>query len=92
MFEAFTRGFLETAPELTETEVKMLPMGALTMTQEVGIRFLADYLNGDVYFRTAYSEHNLGRCRTQFALAADMQKNWDKMNAIVEQTAAALQK
>lgn len=92
MFEVFTRGFLETAPELTEAEVKMLPMGALTMTQEVGIRFLADYLNGDVYFRTAYPEHNLIRCRTQFALAADMQTKWDEMNAIVEKTFAELRK
>ena len=92
MFEAFTRGFLETAPELTEAEIKMLPWGALIITMEIGIRFLKDYLDGDLYFRTAYPEHNLVRCRTQLALAADMQKKWDSMNAIVEKTAAELKK
>ena len=92
MFEVFTKGFLETAPELTALEVKMLPLGALTMTLEVGIRFLTDYLSGDIYFRTAYSDHNLIRCRTQLALVADMLAKWDEMNAIVEKTAAAIQK
>ena len=84
MFEAFTRGFLETASELTKKELDMLPMGALTMTVEVGIRFLKDYLDGDLYFRTAYPEHNLVRARTQLALAADMQKKWSEMESIVK--------
>ena len=92
MFEVFTKGFLETAPELTDLEVKMLPMGALTMTLEVGIRFLTDYLSGDVYFRTAYPEHNKIRCRTQLALVADMLKKWDEMGRIVERTAATVRK
>jgi len=85
MFEVFTKGFLETASELTEKELEMLPMGALTMTLEVGIRFLKDYLDGDLYFRTAYPEHNLVRARTQLALVADMQKKWEDMNRIVKE-------
>ena len=92
MFEAFTRGFLEATPELTEVEIKVLPLGALIITMEIGIRFLKDYLDGDLYFRTAYAEHNLVRCRTQLALAADMQKHWDSMNIIVEKIAAELKK
>ena len=84
LFEAFTRGFLEGAPSLTETEVQTLPLAAFTMTLECGIRFLADYLNGDVYFHTAYPEHNLVRWRTQMALCADMLDRWEEMTAVIQ--------
>ena len=86
-FRAFTKGFLEAAPSLTDTEVSVLPLGAFTITLEIGSRFLADYLNGDKYFRTAYPEHNLVRARTQIALCADMRKRWDEMETIVAQVA-----
>ena len=92
MYRVFTKGFLETAPELTEQEIRMLPYGALIITMEIGIRFLKDFLDGDLYFRTAYPEHNLVRARTQLALAADMQKKWEEMVRIVEETAAAVRK
>ena len=49
------------------------------MTYECGMRFLADYLSGDVYFRTAYPEHNLDRARTQLKLVADMEAKWDQI-------------
>ena len=45
------------------------------------------YLQGDVYFKTEYPEHNLVRCRTQFQLVSDMEKKWDQMTAIVHQYA-----
>ena len=48
------------------------------------MRFLTDYLDGDTYFHTNYPDHNLDRCRTQFALVADMEKKMDEMKAIVE--------
>ncbi len=84
-FQAFTKGFLEAAPALTDTEVRVLPLGAFTITLEIGSRFLKDYLDGDKYFRTAYPEHNLVRARTQIALCADMLKRWEEMEAIVAQ-------
>ena len=87
LFRAFTKGFLEAAPSLTDTEVQVLPLGAFTVTLEIGSRFLKDYLDGDKYFRTAYPEHNLVRCRTQIALCADMLKRWDEMETIVSQVA-----
>ena len=46
--------------------------------------FLADYLNGDVYFKIHRDKQNLDRARTQFALVADMEKKWEQMKAIVE--------
>ena len=84
LFEAFTCGFLTGAPNLTDEEVKALPLGAFTMTLECGSRFLKDYIDGDLYFRTAYPEHNLVRCRTQMAMCADMLAHWADMEAIVE--------
>ena len=62
------------------------------MTIECGMRFLADYLQGDVYFKTAYPEHNLVRARTQIKLAADMQNKWDEMNRIVAEVAQQVRK
>ena len=88
LFEAFVRGFLEATPSLTEDEVKVLPLGAFTMTLECGCRFLKDYLDGDLYFRTAYPEQNLVRSRTQMALCADMLARWTEMEEIVERIAA----
>ena len=85
LFRIFTRGFLRACPGLTETERQVLPLGALTMTLECGVRFLTDYLAGDHYFGIHYPEHNLDRCRTQFRLVADMEAKMDEMNAIVRE-------
>lgn len=84
LFEAFTKGYLEGCDgSLTEKEVEMLPMGAKLMTYECGIRFLADFLDGDVYFKIHRKNHNLDRARTQFKLVADMEAKWEEMTAIV---------
>lgn len=85
LFRIFTRGFLRACPGLTEAERRVLPLGALTMTLECGVRFLTDYLAGDHYFGIHYPEHNLDRCRTQFKLVADMEAKMDEMNAIVRE-------
>ena len=85
LYEIYVKGFTEgCAGRLTEKELEMLPMGAKMMTYECGIRFLADYLEGDVYFKVHRPGHNLDRCRTQFALIADMERKWDKMHEIVK--------
>ena len=84
LFEVYTRGFLEGAQgTLTAAELEYLPWGARLMTLECGIRFLTDYLDGDHYFRTTYSEQNLDRCRTQFKLVKDMEEQFDAMAEIV---------
>ena len=59
-------------------------MGALIITLETGIRFLTDYLNGDVYFRVHHAEHNIDRARNQFALVRDMEKKMPIMREIVK--------
>ena len=84
MFEAFARGFLSEAGQVMgRREIELLPMGAKLMTLECGMRFLADYLNGDKYFRIHRPGHNLDRAHTQFALVRSMEENWDAMQEIV---------
>ncbi len=83
LYKAYTEGYLSTAGNsLTVKEASLLPFSARLITFECGIRFLTDYLNGDTYFKTEYAEHNLVRCRTQFALVADMEKKYDEMKRI----------
>ena len=85
LFETYVKGYLEGCDQsLTTKEIEMLPMGAKIMTIECGMRFLTDYLQGDVYFRIQREKHNLDRCRTQLKLVADMEDKWSEMRAIVE--------
>ena len=91
-FRIFTQGFLEAAPTLTDVEIDNLTLGAFTITMEIGIRFLKDFLDGDYYFKTAYPEHNLVRAKAQFALAADMKTKWEQMEKIVSDVSAQVRK
>lgn len=85
-FKAYVEGYLESAGEsLTEKEIDLLPFSAKLLTLECGIRFLADFVNGDIYFKTEYPEHNLVRARTQFKLVEDIEAKFEQMQAIVEQ-------
>ncbi len=87
-FRAFTGGFLKgTRGVLTHKEIELMPMGAILMTFECGMRFLTDFLNGDLYFRIYRSQHNLDRARTQFKLAQDMMMNIETLKAIVAEEA-----
>ena len=83
LFEVYTRGFLSSATNLTDTEIEMLPLSAVVLTVELVARFLKDYLDGDLYFKTAYPTHNLDRARGQMALAKDMIAKLDDMKRIV---------
>ena len=84
-FTAYTEGFLQAAaPVLTEKEAASLITGAEMMTLENGIRFLGDYLNGDVYYKTAYPEHNLVRSRAQFRLLEELHAHREEMQATVD--------
>lgn len=85
LFEAYTKGYLEAAGDvLTPTEKEYLPWGARLLTLECGIRFLTDYLQGDTYFKTEYTDHNLVRARTQFKLVDEMEQHFDEMREIVK--------
>lgn len=84
LYELYVKGYLEMARDvLTPAEIDSLPWGARLMTLECGMRFLADYLQGDVYFKTAYPEHNLVRARTQFRLVKEMEEQFERMYEIL---------
>ena len=83
-FKAYAEGFLsEAGGSFNKAEKDNLAFASLLMTFECGMRFLADYLNGDTYFKTDYPEHNLVRAKNQFALVADMERKMDQMNEII---------
>ena len=83
LFEVYAKGYMEAVPSLTDNEIKMLPMGALIMTIEVAVRFLKDYLDGDLYFKIKKPDHNLVRAQNQIALACDMERKLPDMERIV---------
>ena len=90
VFRAFAEGFLsKTANTLTQLEADTLALSCFSLAAELSTRFLADYLDGDVYFNTKYPGHNLVRTRCQIALAKDMLNKLPQMEAIVRECVAA---
>lgn len=86
-FEAYTKGFLELMKDtITKEELELLPLGAWMMTYENTIRFLADYLNGDVYFTVNenITDHNLARVKAQFEIVRQIEENEEKMKMIIK--------
>ncbi|MPZ16332.1 MAG: phosphotransferase [Luteitalea sp.] len=85
MFEALAEGYLSTAGAfLTPPERESLTVGARLITLENGLRFLTDYLQGDVYFKTSRPDHNVDRARTQFKMVESMEAQLDTMDRIIE--------
>ena len=85
MFEALLRGYCSEAGRvLNDCELENLPFAGALITLEIGTRFLTDYLEGDVYFKTHRDGHNLDRARNQFKLVADMEAKMGEMNEIIK--------
>jgi len=88
MFEALVRGYLSTAGSfLNDTEKSHLAFAGKLIALEIGIRFLTDHLEGDVYFKTKRPNHNLDRCRTQLALVKSIEEQEEAMGAFVREVA-----
>lgn len=91
LYRAYSEGFLSACGKrLAQAELAALPLGAKLITLENGTRFLADYLNGDTYYRIDHARQNLDRCRTQLKLVEDMERKWDNMLEINRSAAAGL--
>lgn len=85
LFEEYVSGFLKgVGKNITAKEIELLPFSAFLLTYELVLRFLGDYLNGDVYFQTRRNKHNLVRARAQLKLALDIETKLDDMAAIVK--------
>lgn len=85
-FESLTKGYLSQAKFLNQHEIDNLVFSGMLITFTIGIRFLADYLAGDVYFKTDYSDHNLVRARTQFKMIESIEAQRDAYEKIVKES------
>ncbi len=84
IFEAFTRGYLESARSfLTPIEMEHLPFAVALFPMMQAVRFLADYLNGDVYYKTSYPEHNLVRTHNQLRYFQCVKARQDDMASFI---------
>ena len=84
LFRQFTAGFLsEVGDLLTEEEIQCLPLGIEVMTCELAMRFLTDYIDGDLYFKVDSPEHNLIRAHAQMKLLEDVESKVDQMQEII---------
>jgi aminoglycoside phosphotransferase (APT) family kinase protein len=84
MFEALVRGYLSSAGSfLTKAEKQHLAVAGKVIAFEQGIRFLADYLAGDTYYKIHRDGHNLDRCRTQFKLVESIEQQQEAMNRLI---------
>ena len=84
LFEALVRGYLSEARFLVPAEIEELAFSGIVITFTIGVRFLTDYLAGDVYFKTHRPGHNLDRCRTQFKMVEDMEAQAERRQALVD--------
>ena len=84
IFEAYTRGYMQKATFLTDTERHLLAFGAKLLSYMQTTRFLTDYLNGDTYYKINYPLHNLQRTRAQLRLLEEQEKGYDRMRSIVD--------
>lgn len=81
MFENYTDGYMSEMFEcITENEIAFMGEAIRIITLELAMRFLNDYINGDVYFKTDYDNHNLDRARNQLALVKDIEKKLPYIN------------
>ena len=84
IFEAFTRGYLESAASfLTPVERDHLPFAACLFPMMQAVRFLADYLNGDTYYKIQYPEHNLVRTRNQLRYFQQVYAHREQMARLI---------
>lgn len=84
MFEALLHGYLSSAADfLTPAEKNLLPVSGAVIAFELGLRFLTDFLNGDVYFKTQRAGENLDRCRAQFKLFKSVRRQEPTMSKLV---------
>ena len=84
LYEVYARAFVRgCGGALTQDELSMLPDGAMVITYEQALRFLADYLEGDIYYKTNRPGQNLDRARTQIRLLQEMEQNRRRMERVI---------
>lgn len=90
LFEAVTAGYLSSAgPLLSDAEKEHLAFAARLIVFEIGLRFLTDYLEGDVYYKVHRPGQNLDRCRTQFKMVRVLEERDERFRELAERAARA---
>ena len=85
IYKAFSSGYVESVSSiLNETERSTLAQAALLFPFIMGVRFLTDYIAGDVYYKINYENHNLVRAKAQLKLTQDGESKIDELNRIVQ--------
>lgn len=86
IFQAYTKGYMEKAKAfLTPIEIRMLPYGGRLLTYMQTVRFLTDYLNGDIYYKIHSPKHNLIRAKAQFKLLQSLEAHAAEMDGFMDQ-------
>lgn len=86
IFKAFTKGYVESAKSfLTPIEIENLPYAAELFPYMQCVRFLADYINGDTYYKIKYPEHNLDRTKAQFKLLQSVEEHHEEMKKFIDE-------
>lgn len=89
IFKAFTKGYLKSARVfLTPLEIENLPYAAALFPYMQTVRFLADYINGDTYYKTQYADHNLVRSKAQFKLLQSVEAHQQEMQEFIREQLA----
>ena len=84
IFKSFTKGYLESAKSfLLPVEIENLPYAAALFPYMQCVRFLADYINGDTYYKIQYPEHNLVRTKAQFKLLQSVEEHTPEMQEFI---------
>lgn len=87
LFQAYTEGYLSEAKEfLTDKEIESLWYGVLLLPYMQAVRFLTDYIDGDLYYKTHYSDHNLVRTNTQLKLVKELEAHEEQLKEILSQS------
>lgn len=90
-FRAFTNGYISQVKTIvSDEEEEYFYMAPMLMTYIMGIRFLADYLNGDVYYKVAHKEHNIDRSKVQKKLIESMEQQVEEMKHIIHDALKAI--
>ncbi|QEM10701.1 phosphotransferase enzyme family protein [Mucilaginibacter rubeus] len=85
LFKAYAEGYFKSACHfLSDIEVETLVMGVLLIPYMQGVRFLTDYIEGDVYYKTRFAAHNLQRARAQFQLLKKLEEQYATLGQIIQ--------
>ena len=86
MFRAYAEGYLsEQLPTMSESELEWLAFSAIYITFEQVLRFLMDYMDGEKYWKTAYTGHTLVRTHAQYKLLQSMERQYPEMQKVIKE-------